>query len=186
MAKVSASLRPGLYPTPVVMVTCIAANGKPNIVTLAWVGVVCSEPPMIGIAVRPSRYSNPAIKAAGEFVVNIPSQDQLWATDYCGNNSGRDVDKFPGAKLTPVKADEVQPPLIGECPVNLECVVRHTLHLGTHDLFLGEVVAVHVEESCLDEQGVWDFAKMKPLSYCQGQYWNLGQMLGKGGLSKHG
>ena len=184
MAKVSVSLRPGLYPVPVVMVSTVAANGKPNIVTLAWVGVVCSEPPMIGVAVRPSRYSNPAIKVGGEFVVNIPSQDLLWATDYCGNYSGRDVDKFKEAKLTPVKADKVQPPLIGECPINVECVVRHSLALGSHDFFIGEVVAVHINDQCLSPQGKWDVDKINPIAYCFGDYWSLKEGVGRSGLSK--
>jgi flavin reductase (DIM6/NTAB) family NADH-FMN oxidoreductase RutF len=159
-------------------------QGKSNIITIGAISIACLEPPMLGFAVRKSRYSYSALKATGEFVVNIPSQNQLWATDYCGNHSGRDVDKFKEAKLTPVPADKVQPPLIGECPINVECVVRHSLALGSHDFFIGEVVAVHINDQCLSSQGRWDVDRINPIAYCFGDYWSLKEGVGRSGLSK--
>lgn len=178
MPKQRQGLRPGLFPTPAVMVSCQNGQGKPNIVTLAWAGVACSEPPMLSIAIRPSRLSHEIISRSGEFVVNIPGARQLRATDICGTVSGRDVDKFAAANLTPVAANKVKAPLIEECPVNLECIVRHKLSLGSHDLFIGEVVAVHVSSEYLDAKGGWDFGKMQPFAYCPSTYWSLGQQIG--------
>ncbi|MCL5024890.1 MAG: flavin reductase family protein [Chloroflexi bacterium] len=178
MPKQRQGLRPGLFPTPAVMVSCQDEEGKPNIVTLAWAGVACSEPPMLGIAIRPSRLSHGIISRSGEFVVNIPGVDQLRATDICGTVSGRNVDKFAAAQLTPAAASRVKAPLIEECPVNLECVVRHKLALGSHDLFIGEVVAVHASSEYLDDKGAWDISKMKPFAYCASTYWSLGQQIG--------
>ena len=184
MAKIPQSLRPGLVPLPCVLVTCVDKEGKPNIITIGAMSIACLEPPMLGFAVRRSRYSYGALKATGEFVVNIPSQDRLWATDYCGNHSGRDVDKFKEAELTPLPADKVKPPLIAECSINVECVVRHSLGLGSHDFFIGEVVAVHIDDQCLNEQGRWDVAKINPIAYCFGDYWSLKEMVGRSGLSR--
>jgi flavin reductase (DIM6/NTAB) family NADH-FMN oxidoreductase RutF len=184
MAKIEQGLRPGLLPVPAAMITCIDREGKPNIITLAWVGVACSTPPMLSIAVRPHRYSAPMLKSTGEFVVNIPGVDQLWASDVCGTLSGKDVDKFQAAKLTPVPASKVKPPLIAECPVNIECVLRHTLALGSHDLFIGEVVAVHVDGECVDTRGSWDISKLKPFAYCVGTYWSMGEQIGVHGYSQ--
>lgn len=174
----------GLYPTPVTLVTCVDGMGKPNIVTLAWAGVVCSEPPQLGIAVRPSRYSHQLLRRTGEFVVNIPSQDLLRAADVCGTVSGRDHDKFALAGLTPLPATKVSAPLIAECPVNLECVLRHVLALGSHDLFIGEVVAYHVRKDIIGDHGRPDFGKARPFTYIHGEYWGLGELLGRQGLSR--
>lgn len=173
----------GLYPVPVVMVTCADESGRPNIITLAWVGVVCSEPPQIGISVRPHRYSYGLIERGGEFVVNIPSEDLLYATDLCGILSGQDGDKFERVGLTPEPATQVKPPLISECPVNLECVVRHKLPLGSHDLFIGEVVAVHMASAILDENRRIDFAKARPFTYNYREYRGLGKLLNRHGFS---
>jgi len=172
-----------LYPVPVALVTCIDETERPNIITLAWVGVVCSEPPQIAISVRPGRHSHPMIERTGQFVAAIPSEDLLHATDLCGVVSGREVDKFTRAGLTALPATNVKPPLIAECPVNIECLVRQKLPLGTHDLFIGEVVAVHVDPSVLNEKGSVDFAKAKPVTYCSGEYWGLGKLLERHGYS---
>lgn len=184
MAKVAQGLRPGLLPVPAAMITCVDGEGHPNIITLAWVGVACSSPPMLTIAVRPHRHSAPMLKSTGDFVVNIPGEDLLWATDVCGMLSGKDVDKFEAARLTPVPASKVKPPLIAECPVNIECVLRHTLALGSHDLYIGEVVAVHIESDCLDPAGKWDAGKIKTFAYCTGTYWSLGEQIGVHGYSQ--
>ena len=173
-----------LYAVPVVLVTCVDDCGRANIITLAWVGVVCSEPPQIGIAIRPDRYSHGLIEKSGQFVVNIPGEDLLGAADICGTVSGRDVDKFARTGLTPEPASQVAPPLIAECPVNIECVLRHKLTLGSHDLFIGEVVAVHVDRTVLTEKGRIDFAKAKPVTYNQGEYWGLGCMLERHGFTR--
>jgi flavin reductase (DIM6/NTAB) family NADH-FMN oxidoreductase RutF len=172
-----------VYPTPVAMITCVDGSQRPNIITLAWVGVVCSDPPQIGIAVRPGRHSYPIIEKSGEFVAALPSEELLYATDLCGTISGRDFDKFEKAGLTPEPATKVSPPLIAECPVNMECKVRHKLALGVHDLFIGEVLAVHVAKSVLDEKGVIDFDKAKLISYNSGEYRRVGEFLERHGFS---
>lgn len=167
-----------LHPVPVVLVTCADGGGRPNVITLAWVGVACSVPPMLSIAVRPERFSHQLIKESREFVVNIPSVRQAEAAFYCGTHSGRKEDKFVGAGLTPVPASQVKAPLIAECPVNMECVVRHELSLGSHDLFIGEVVAVHADESVLDEAGKLSTGRVNPLAYSSShEYWSLGSKL---------
>jgi flavin reductase (DIM6/NTAB) family NADH-FMN oxidoreductase RutF len=185
MAKKRLGPGTALYPVPVVMVTCVDKSGRANIVTVTWTGTVCSEPPMIGISVRPGRFSHPMIKDTGEFVANIPSADQLHALDYVGTISGRNCpDKFEAAGLTPLPAALVKAPLIKECPVNMECKVRQVLSLGTHDLFLGEVVAVHADEGVLREDDRLDPEKARAIAYVSGEYWSMGQRLGEHGLSK--
>ena len=140
--------KPGnmLYPLPVVMVSLADRDGRPNIITLAWVGTVCTNPPMVSISVRPERYSYPILKETGEFVINLTTKELAFATDYCGVKSGRDVDKFKEMGLTPIPASEVKAPMIKESPVNIECKVRQILPLGSHDMFLADVVAVHADE----------------------------------------
>lgn len=171
-----------LYPTPVVLVTCVDGSGRPNIITLAWAGVACSEPPHIGIAIRPGRYSHPIIEKTGQFVAAVPREEVLHAVDLCGSVSGRDVDKFERTGLTPKPATRVSPPLISECPVNMECVVRHKVTLGSHDLFIGEVLAVHIDRGLLDERGLIDFDKAKLIAYTNGEYRGLGGMLERQGF----
>jgi flavin reductase (DIM6/NTAB) family NADH-FMN oxidoreductase RutF len=176
VAKTSRKPSTYLYPVPVVMVTC--GEEKPNIITLAWVGTVCSDPPMVGIAVRKARHSHRLIEESGEFVVNIPGQELLEPTDRCGHLSGRDTDKFAATGLTPEPASEVKTPLIAECPVNMECKVRQKLELGAHDLFLGEVVAVHVDEECLDDSGRRvDYDRVKPFVLTFAEYRGLTESL---------
>ncbi len=184
MAKRQLKPAVGLRPVPVVLVTCVDEQGRPNILTLAWVGVVCSIPPMLSIAVRPERFSHGLIKKSGQFVVNLPSENILWAADYCGTRSGRDVEKFAGAGLTIVPASEVKPPLVGECPINIECEVRHHLSLGSHDLFIGEVVALHAEESAIDENGALSAERANLIAYDLPAYVGLGNKVGRHGFSQ--
>lgn len=173
-----------LFPCPVVLVTCIDPHGKPNIITLAWAGTVCSDPPTLGLGIRPHRHSYKLIEHSREYVVNIPTVDILKEADFCGMVSGKDVDKFSQTGLTPEPAEKVKPPLIKECPVNIECILKKKIPLGTHDLFLGEIVSVHVDQDILNEKGRLDFNKVAPFVYNQGEYWNLHQKIGVYGFSK--
>jgi flavin reductase (DIM6/NTAB) family NADH-FMN oxidoreductase RutF len=175
-----------LIPMPVVMVSCQKEDERPNIITIAWSGIACSEPPMITLAIRKGRFSHGIISESKEFVVNIITENLLSQTDYCGTKSGRSVDKFEETKLTPIKGKKVNAPLIKECPINLECVVKNTLSLGSHDLFIGEIVATHIDSEYLDDRKRPDIAKLKPVAYCTKaqQYWGLSQPLGIYGYTK--
>jgi flavin reductase (DIM6/NTAB) family NADH-FMN oxidoreductase RutF len=184
MARIVKRPSTALYPVPVVLVTCVDPAGKPNIITLAWAGTVCSSPPMVGIGVRPSRYSHDLIRDSGEFVVNLPSTAIAEAVDICGTVSGANVDKFQTTGLTPLLASKVRPPLIAECPVNLECKMTQALSLGAHTLFLGEIVAVQTDESVLNEAGSLDVRLARPIAFANGEYWTLGEMLGTYGFSQ--
>jgi flavin reductase (DIM6/NTAB) family NADH-FMN oxidoreductase RutF len=139
---------------------------------------------MIGLGVRPSRYSHSLIKNSREFVVNIPTAKIVRETDYCGVTSGKDVDKFSETELTTEQADKVAVPLICECPVNMECVLKNKVPLGVHDLFLGEIVQVHIDQDILDEKGNIDFTKADPFTYNQGEYWSIHKKIGTYGYSK--
>ncbi len=172
-----------LNPVPVVMVSCTDNEGKPNIITLAWTGTINSDPPMVSISVRKERYSYELIKEKGEFVINLPTKKLTFATDYCGVKSGRDIDKFEAMGLTTETASKVQVPLIKECPLNLECVVKQSIELGSHVLFLAEVVATNVEETLLDEKGKLDLKKAELICYSHGEYYPLGNSLGYFGYS---
>jgi flavin reductase (DIM6/NTAB) family NADH-FMN oxidoreductase RutF len=182
--KVKKSPWTALFPCPVVLVTCIDSNGKPNVITLAWVGVASSDPPTLGLGIRTHRHSYRLIDDSGEFVVNIPTEDILRDADFCGMVTGKDVDKFSETGLTPEPADEVKPPLIRECPVNIECVVKKKVPLGVHHLFLGEIVRVHIDEDILNEKGKIDFTKAASFVYNQGEYWSLHKKIGVHGFSK--
>ncbi len=186
MGRRSLSPAPMLFPNPVVLVTCVDDAGKPNIVTLAWAGVINSEPPMVGISIRPSRYSHGCIQKTKEFVVNLPSEAMLRGADVCGVISGKEADKFSLLKWKPIPAEKVRPPLIEEAPVQMECRVKEIISLGSHDLFLGHIVAVHVKEEVLKEKGAIDIRKCLPFVYCSvsHEYWNLGTVLGHHGFSK--
>jgi flavin reductase (DIM6/NTAB) family NADH-FMN oxidoreductase RutF len=173
-----------LFPCPVVLVTCVDSTGRPNIITLAWAGTVCSEPSTIALGIRPTRYSHKLIENAKEFVVNIPTSKILKETDYCGVTSGKDINKFSETKLTQEPADKIKPPLIRECPLNMECILKDRIPLGTHDLFLGEIVQVHVEQQILDENGNIAFTKADPFTYNQGEYWSLNKKIGTYGFTK--
>lgn len=172
-----------LNPVPVVMVSCADKEGKPNIITLAWAGTINSDPPMVSISVRKERYSYELIKDKGEFVLNLPTRKLTFATDYCGVKSGRDINKFEVMNLTPEKASIVSVPIIKECPVNLECVVKQVIELGSHHMFLAEVVATNVDEDLLDEKGKLDLNKADLICYSHGEYYPLGKSLGFFGYS---
>jgi flavin reductase (DIM6/NTAB) family NADH-FMN oxidoreductase RutF len=173
-----------LAPVPVVMVSCEAPGFPKNIITIAWVGTICSGPPMLSISIRPERYSYTIIRESNEFVVNLPNRELLAVTDYCGVVSGREVDKFKTVGLTPVSAKIVKAPLIMEAPVNIECRVKQVVPLGTHDLFIAEVVQTHVKEELLDERGTPDLAKMQAICYGNGYYYQSGAQLGQYGFAR--
>lgn len=177
--------KPGnmLYPLPVVMVSMADKNGKNNIITIAWAGTVCTNPPMVTISVRPERYSYSILKETGEFVINLTTKDLVYATDYCGVKSGRDVDKFKEMELTPIAASIVRAPMIEESPVNLECQVKDVQELGSHDMFLAEVVAVHADERYMDEEHKFHLEKAEPIVYSHGAYLLCGEQLGTFGYS---
>ncbi len=177
--------KPGnmLYPLPVVMVSMADLEGKTNIITIAWAGTVCTNPPMVSISVRPERYSYPILKETGEFVINLTTKELAFATDYCGVKSGRDVDKFKEMNLTPIIGTEVKAPLIGESPVSLECKVRQIMPLGSHDMLLAEVVAVHADEEYMDAQHKFHLEQAEPIVYSHGSYLACGEQLGTFGYS---
>lgn len=183
MGKIN--FKPGnmLYPLPVVMVSSADENGKPNIITIAWTGTICSDPAMVSISVRKERYSHELISKSGEFVINLTTEELAFATDYCGVKSGRDVDKFKEMNLTPEKADIVSAPLIAESPVNLECKVTQVVELGTHDMFMAEVVAVHVDDAYMDEKNKFHLEYAKPIVYSHGTYLKTGEEIGTFGYS---
>jgi len=163
-----------LMPLPAVMVSCQKPNGRPNIITVSWTGIVCSEPPMLSISVRKNRFSHDIIKSTGEFVVNITNHLLARSTDICGVVSGRDQDKFKLAGLTPEPSSKVRVPMIKESPINLECQTRSVIELGSHDIFIAEIVATHIEESVIDQDGHIDIKRLDPLAYCTKarQYWS--------------
>ena len=177
--------KPGnmLYPLPAVMVSVADKNGHYNIITIGWAGTVCTNPPMVSISVRPERYSYSMIKETGEFVINLTTKELTYATDYCGVKSGRDVDKFREMNLTPVPADKVSAPLIAESPVNIECKVRQIIPLGSHDMFLADVVAVHADERYMDDKHRFHLEKAEPIVYSHGTYFACGEALGTFGYS---
>ncbi|MBQ5421912.1 MAG: flavin reductase family protein [Clostridium sp.] len=177
--------KPGnmLYPVPAVMVTVQDGEGKSNIITIAWTGTVCTNPPMLYISVRPERYSYHMLEETGEFVVNMTTKRLAKAADYCGVRSGRDVDKWKETGLTPEKAQAVSVPLIAESPVNIECRVKDVLKLGSHHMFLAEVLAVDVDESLLDMGGRLALEKAEPVVYSHGEYYGLSELMGTFGWS---
>jgi flavin reductase (DIM6/NTAB) family NADH-FMN oxidoreductase RutF len=175
-----------LNPLPVCLISCQGTESAPNVITVAAIGLCCFDPPVIGAAIRGNRYSHRLIVETGEFVVNVPNRDLVRQVDLCGSLSGREGDKFGKVGLTPLPAEVVRPPLIKECPINLECKVKQRVTLGSHDLFLGEVVATHLDEECLDTEGGWRGESLEPLAYhllCR-EYWSLGERLGKHGFMK--
>ena len=177
--------KPGnmVYPLPAVMVTVSDKHGNDNIITVAWCGTVCTNPPMAYISVRPERFSYDMIKETGEFVINLTTEDLAFATDYCGVTSGRDVDKFEKCGLHKVNADEVKPPLIEECPVNIECRVREAHEYGSHTMFVADVLCVHADEKYMNETGKFDLEAAKLLAYSHGTYYGLTESKGTFGYS---
>ncbi len=172
-----------LYPLPAVMVSCKSEGEKPNIITVAWAGNVCSSPAMLSISVRKERHSYKAIKETGEFVVNLVTEDLVKAADWCGVRSGRDFDKFKEMKLTPQKSEKISAPGILESPVNIECRVTNVLELGSHDMFVAEVLCVSVDDKYMDDKGRFDLGAAKLVTYSHGEYFALGKKLGKFGYS---
>ena len=183
MAKIQ--WKPGnmVYPLPAVMVSCADKDGNSNIITVAWTGTVCTNPPMVYISVRPERHSYQMIRETGEFVINLTTKDLALATDFCGVRSGRDVDKFSEMKLTKETASVVSAPMIGESPVNIECKVTEVKELGSHHMFLAEVAAVHVDDAYMNENQKFELGKAEPIAYSHGEYYQLGQLLGTFGYS---
>jgi len=165
------------YPWPIVMVSCISADGKPNIITIGASSVCSSNPPTVGIAVGPQRYSHGLIEAAGDFGINIPGPQQVEATDFCGTRSGRNMDKFAAAGLTPQAPSIITSPLIAECPVSLECRLVEVVGLGSHDWMIGEIVAAHVDEELLDEDGHFRPSPDKALFCFGGDYRRVGEQI---------
>ncbi len=172
-----------LYPVPAVMVACQRIGERPNIITIAWAGTICSDPAMISISVRPERYSYDIIRDTGEFTVNLVTPELTYAADYCGVCSGRAVDKFAEMKLTAIPSEKIQAPGIGESPVILECRVTQRLELGTHHMFLAEIVAVSVDSTKLDEAGKLHLNSVGLVAYSHGEYIALGEKLGRFGYS---
>ena len=177
--------KPGnmVYPLPAVLVSVADKNGKDNLITVAWVGTVCTNPPMVSISVRPERYSYQMLRESGEFVINLTTEALAFATDYCGVRSGRDVDKFQVTGLTREKADFVKAPMVAESPVSIECRVKEVLELGSHHMFLADVLAVHAEEAYIDEKNKFQLNQAKPLVYSHGEYLGVGKKLGTFGYS---
>lgn len=172
-----------LNPVPAVMVSVSDGNGKNNIITVAWAGTICTNPPMISISVRPERFSYEMIKNTKEFVVNLTTKDLVRACDYCGVTSGRDVDKFKKMNLTPIKLPNVSAPGIKESPVNIECRVKKIEELGSHTMFIADVVGVTVDDEYMDEKGKFNINDTGLVMYSHGEYFVMGEKLGKFGYS---
>ena len=179
------SWKPGnmLYPLPVVMVSCNRKGEKPNIVTVAWTGTICSDPAMVSISVRPERYSHDIIEETGEFVINLVTKDLTYATDYCGVRSGRDVDKFKEMNLTPLPSKMIDAVGIEESPVNIECKVVEVKKLGSHDMFIAEVVNVTFDDRYMDENNKFNLNDSDLVAYSHGEYFTLGEKIGTFGYS---
>lgn len=177
--------KPGnmVYPVPAVMVTVADKKGNVNIITIAWTGTICTSPPMAYISVRPERYSYSMLEETGEFVINLTTKDLVFATDFCGVKSGREVDKFQEMNLTQGEAAKVNVPVIKESPVNIECRVTEQREFGSHTMFLAKVEAVQADQAFLDKNGKFDLSLAKPIVYSHGEYFCLGEKLGKFGYS---
>lgn len=178
--------KPGtmIYPLPAVMVSCGSQPAEYNIITISWTGTICTDPAMCYISVRPSRYSYGIIKKNGEYVINLTTRALAYAADWCGVKSGADHEKFKEMRLTPGPASKVKAPLIMESPVNIECIVKEIKELGTHHMFISEVVAVHAEKDLFDEEtGLFRFNDSVPLCYSHGKYYETGKYIGKFGFS---
>ncbi len=182
MAKVQWKAGTFIYPIPAVMVSC-GTMEKSNIITVAWTGILNTNPAMCYISVRPERYSHDIIKENGEFVINLTTEKLARATDWCGVRSGRDHDKFKEMKLTKEKGNFVKAPLIKESPVSVECRVKEIIPLGSHDMFVAEVLSIDADEKYIDEKGAFDISKCNLMAYANGGYYPLGKKIGKFGFS---
>lgn len=171
-----------LAPVPAALVTC-GTPESPNVLTIGWTGIVCTRPPMTYISVRPERYSHDIIKGSGEFVINLTTSAMVKTTDFCGVKSGRDTDKFAVCGLHAVPAKAVSAPLIEECPVSLECRVTESKLLGSHTMFLAEIVGVDVDERYIDSKGKLNLQQCGLAAYAHGEYFALGRKLGDFGFS---
>ena len=171
-----------IYPIPAVMVSC-GTMEESNIITVAWTGILNTNPAMCYISVRPERYSHDIIKENGEFAINLTTRQLAYATDWCGVKSGRDVDKFKEMKLTKERANIIKAPLIKECPVSVECKVKEIVPLGSHDMFVAEIVAIDADEKYIDEKGAFDISKCDLIAYANGGYYPLESKIGKFGYS---
>ena len=172
-----------IYPVPAVMVSCQRKGEKPNIITVAWTGTCCTNPPMAYVSIRPERYSYDIINETKEFVINLTSKDLAYAADYCGVKSGKDIDKFKEMNLTPIKSRFVSCPSINESPVNIECRVKEVLKLGSHHMFIAEVLGVTIENKYMDDKGKFHLNDTNLVAYSHGQYFVMGENLGKFGHS---
>lgn len=183
MGKVN--FKPGnmLYPLPAVLVSVRDKEGRDNMITVAWTGTVCTNPPMLYISVRPERYSYQALRETGEFVVNLTTERMAEATDFCGVRSGREVDKFEKTGLRKEEAVRINAPVIADSPVNIECRVREELALGSHHMFLADVVHVTVDDTYMDERGTFHLERACPIVYSHGTYFGLDKALGIFGYS---
>ena len=182
MSKVT--WKPGtfLYPLPAVMVSC-GDMEKSNIITVAWTGIINTDPAMVYISVRPSRYSYNLIKEKGEFIINLTTKDLAYATDWCGVKTGAKIDKFKEMKLTKEKAKFVNCPMIKESPVSVECKVKEVRELGSHHMFVVEVLAINADEKYIDDKGAFDISKCDLIAYSNGNYYSLGKKIGRFGFS---
>lgn len=182
MSKVT--WKPGtfLYPLPVVMVSC-GTMEESNIITVAWTGIINTDPAMVYVSVRPTRHSYNIIKESGEFVINLTTQDLAYATDWCGVKTGAQVDKFKEMHLTKEKANFVKCPMIKESPVSVECKVKEIKELGSHHMFVAEVLGINADEKYIDEKGAFDISKCDLITYANGKYFSLGKKIGKFGYS---
>ena len=176
--------KPGtmLSPLPPVLVSCGTVD-KPNIMTVAWTGIISSDPVITYVSIRPQRFSHDIIKESGEFVINLPTWNMVTAVDFCGVKSGRDVNKFKEMNLTPLDCPNVKAPQIKECPVSIECKLKSVTNYGVHDMFLAEVVGVCVEDKYINEKGALDLEKAGIIAYAHGNYYTLGRNLGSFGFS---
>ena len=177
--------KPGnmLYPLPAVMVSTADKSGRSNIITVAWTGILNTTPAMCYISVRPERYSYNLIRESGEFVINLTTKDLAYATDWCGVKTGAKVDKFAEMHLTKEKAKFVKCPMIKESPVSVECKVKEIKELGSHHMFVAEVLAINADEKYIDEKGAFDISKCDLIAYSNGNYYSLGKKIGRFGFS---
>lgn len=178
--------KPGnmVYPVPAVLVSVGDKEGRTNLLTIAWTGTVCSDPPMAYISVRPNRYSYEMIRSSGEFVINLTTEKLVRAADFCGVRSGRDTDKWKECRLTAAPAKSLQyAPILAESPVNIECKVENTLELGSHDMFIARVTAIQVDSAYMDDKGRFDLNAAGLIAYSHGEYMTLGEKLGTFGYS---
>lgn len=180
MAKKNIGAVSAVSPIPAFMATCADQEGNSNIITISYGGIINAVPPMVYISVRDSRYSYHMLKETGEFVINIPGENLTRETDLCGIISARKEDKWEVTKFTKIPASIVKVPMIKECPVNIECVTKHVIALGSHDIFLAEIVATHVDEEVLNDKNKIMIDKFKPFAFCYNsqEYWTLGEFIG--------